>query len=202
MRRGENEPEFKFAHGGARPGAGRPRKPKPIIAPVTPVWCVLSFWGQAEMSAVTDLTRQGYDTYLPMVAIRRRDRVLTSMWHVVRVPYLSGYGFIRLTQTESREPILNTRGIREVLRRPDGRAAWVSDDEIERLRSKDIERLELPKERRPILAIGTLIRVDDGPFDGHPGVVKDCDGIKTRVELNLFGRDTPVWLDRASVVVV
>lgn len=216
----EAKTSSKFAHGGPRensggarpncggpqPGSGRPRKPKPIVlpayAPAIPVWCVLSFWGQAEIPGITDLTRQGYDTYLPMVAVHRRDPVIATMFRVVRVPYIPGYGFIRLTQSESREPILATRGIREVLRRPDGRAAWVSDGEIDQLRSKDIERLELPKERGPVLDVGTLIRVEEGPFADRPGTVVECDGVKTKVDIEIFGRTTPVWLDRTSVAVV
>src|SRR6202043_1909187 len=111
--------------GGPQPGSGRPRKPQPVApaqisyATNEPRWCVIAFWGQAERSATTELTREGYDTYLPLVAIRRRDPVIYNKWNIVRVPYLPGYGFIRLTQTESREPILATRGVREVLRRPD-----------------------------------------------------------------------------------
>jgi transcription antitermination factor NusG len=167
-----------------------------------PHWCVVSFFGQAEISAARELTRQGYETYLPLTAIRRRDPVIASMWHVVRVPLLSGYGFLRLTQAESREPILATRGVRELLRRPDGRLAWVRDAEIEAMQAGDEARLLLPKEHRPVLAKGAPVRVETGPFAGFPGAVLECDGIKTRVEIMIFGRATPMWLDRAAVVAV
>lgn len=189
--------------GGRREGSGRPRKPaptQPVYAPDTPRWCVLAFWGQAERSATTELARSGYETYMPMVAIRRRDPVILTQWHIARVPYLPGYGFIRLTQTESREPITATRGVREVLRRPDGRAASVSDAEIARMQAGDDKRLELPKVHGTVLAVASMVRVEDGPFAAHPGRVTECDGVKTCVELNIFGRATPVWLDRVSVV--
>lgn len=137
-----------------------------------------------------------------MVAIRRRDPVILSKWHIVRVPYLSGYGFIRLTQSESREPVTATRGIREVLLRPDGRAAWVPDGDIEKMRSMDAARLELPLTHGPALAVGTTVRVEDGAFASFPGSVIQCDGVKTQVGVDIFGRVTPVWLDRSALEVV
>lgn len=190
--------------GGVRPGAGR--KPKPATAP-TPLysldtlrWCVYASWGQAETSSASDLTRHGYETYCPLVAIRRRDRVIQSMWHTVREPYFPGYVFIRLTQTQSREPINATRGVREVLRRRDGQASWVPDSLIDKIRDGDEKRLVLPKAHAPILPIGTLVRVVDGAFTSFPGTVIECDGVKTCVGVEIFGRVTPVWLDRVGVV--
>lgn len=189
--------------GGSRPGAGR--KPKPIIiptyAPDVPRWCVVMFWGQAEISGTRELTRQGYDAYLPMTAIRRRDPVIATKWHTVRVPLLSGYGFIRLAQHESREPIEATRGVREMLRRPDGRLACARDDEIERLLKGEAERLELPEERGEPLKVKARVRIEDGAFAERVGTVLECDGVKTRVEVDVFGRMVPMWLDRAAVVV-
>jgi len=160
------------------------------------------FWGQAEISGTRELTRQGYETYLPMVAIRRRDPVIATRWLTVRVPLLPGYGFLRMTQTESREPIEATRGVRGMLKRPDGRLACAPDADISRLLLGDEERLELPKEHGPVLKIKARVRVDDGPFTSFPGVVKECDGVKTLVEVEIFGRLTPIWLDRASVTEV
>jgi transcription antitermination factor NusG len=197
--------EIKFPHGGARPGAGRKPKPQPSTQPAItndPRWCVIAFWGQAEISATTELARIGYETYLPLRAIRRRDPVIASMWHTVRVPLFSGYGFIRLAPSESREPIRDTRGVREVLRRPDGRPAWVRDGLIDKLRDDDVNRLLLPKERGPALDVGTQVRIEEGPFLGHTGAVVQCDGVMTQVEINMFGRPTPVWLGRLAVVVV
>lgn len=221
------EPETEFKRGGARSGAGRPtiqserqwetdgvsratyyRLLKPTTAPAqlysldTLRWCVYASWGQAETSSASDLTRHGYETYCPLVAIRRRDRVIPSMWHTVREPYFPGYVFIRLTQTQSREPINATRGVREVLRRPDGQAAWVPDSLIEKIRGGDEKRLVLPKAHAPILPVRTLVRVIDGAFTSFPGTVIECDGVKTCVGVEIFGRVTPVWLDRVGVEVV
>jgi transcription antitermination factor NusG len=188
--------------GGPQPGSGRPRKvaiPAPIATLDIPRWAVFSVFGPSEMSVTADLTRQGYETYLPMVAIRKPDPVLKTMFHTVRVPLLSGYGFIRLAQSESREPITATRGVREVLRRPDGRNAIVRDAEIALLRSHDEERLKLPAVSAPVIPPGTHVALTDGPFASFSGVVLQCDGYKTRVEVQMFGSMMPIWFNRASV---
>ena len=191
--------------GGPQPGSGRPRKPKPAEpaptnAPDLQHWCVVAYWGQAEISATRELTRQGYETYTPLVAIRRLDPVIRTLWHTVRVPWLPGYGFIRLTHTESRVPITETRGVREILLRPDGRAGVVRDAVIEDMRQDDDARLLLPREAGPVLPVGAEVRIETGAFLGHIGRVLECDGVRTRVEVTVFGRPTPVWLDRVGVV--
>jgi transcription antitermination factor NusG len=158
-------------------------------------------WGQAEIPTARELTQLGYDAYMPLVAVRRRDPVVASMWHVVRVPLLPGYGFVRLTQTQPRERILEIRGIRELLRGADGRLAAVSDGEIDNMRADDESRLQLPKETGPALDVGTVVRVLSGPFTDFLPTVMQCDGVKTLVSVAIFGRETPVWLDRVAVVV-
>lgn len=202
-----------FGHGGPRPGfggpqpgSGRPRKPAtapaPLYAPDTARWCVYAVWGQSETSSASDLTRSGYETYCPLVAIRQRDKVIPSMFHTVRVPFFPGYVFIRLTRTQSREPVNATRGVREVLRRPDGQAAWVSDALVEKIRAKDEARMKLPEKRGDEIEAGAPVIVREGPFESFPGTVIECDGVKTRVSIDIFGRLTPVWLDRVSVEVI
>jgi transcription antitermination factor NusG len=198
--RGGPRPGF----GGPQPGSGRPRKvatpdPRPAYALDVPHWSVISFWGQAEMSATADLARSGYETYLPMAAIRRPDPVIPTKFNIVRIPYFTGYGFIRITSTESREPILATRGIRKVLLGPDGRPECVSDEEIDLLKEKDADRLELPKVHAPVLLAGSAVHINDGPFSCFGGSVIQCDGLKTQVGVEIFGRITPVWLDRSSI---
>jgi transcription antitermination factor NusG len=122
------------------------------------------------------------------------------MWYTVRVPLLPGYGFVRLTQTQPRERILEIRGMRELLRGADGRLAAVSDGEIEAFRAADESRLLLPKMSADVLKVGAMVRIESGPFTSFPGRVLECDGTKTRVAAQIFGRETPVWLDRVAVV--
>ena len=194
-------PEIKSARnwGGRRPGAGRKPKPPVAIVPDLPRWCVFCAHGQAEISTARELARIGYDTYLPLIAIRRRDPVVSSMWHAVRVPMFPGYGFIRLTQRETREPILAVRGVRDVLRRMDGKLATLPDADVDRLRAGDEGRLNLPREVMPILKVGARMRVADGPFTSFEAVVVECDGVTTTVMVEIFGRSSKVVMHRAAL---
>lgn len=194
----------KSSWGGARPGAGRPRK-APVVATYATddlLWRVFASHPQAEISATRELTRQGYEAYLPMMADRRRDRVTPTMWHEVRVPMLTGYGFIRLTNSQSREPITATRGVRDLLRRPDGRLWWVSDARMDKLREFAEEKLRLPKEHAAPFEAGARVRVTEGPFTDHVGPVVECDGLVTVVRLVMFDRPMPVRVARVAVVEV
>jgi len=192
----ETKPERR---GGLRnPPGGRPRKPvpEPIAIQsrwISPRWCVVAFRGQAEISATGELARLGYTAYLPLIAIRRRDAALKT------VPLFPGYGFVQLGSTDPFAPILATHGVREILRAPDGRPALVPCGLVERLHDGDEERLQLPAEAAPILPVGTRVRAERGPFGGFPGDVLACDGYRTQVGIEIFGRVTPVWLDRADV---
>ena len=98
--------------GGARPGAGRKPAAQPVAEIADPAWtgprwCVVLTWPQAERSAAYELCRAGYSAYLPMIAIRRRDPVLTSLWHKVLVPRLPGYLFALLDPRDPWAPILH-----------------------------------------------------------------------------------------------
>lgn len=197
------ETREKSSWGGRRPGAGRPRKaPAPLYATDAPQWRVFATFGQAEISAARELARQGYETYLPLIAIRRRDAVIKSQWHEVRVPLFPSYGFIRLTQHESREPIAATRGVRELLHRPDGRLSLVADRIVDRLRDGEEARLRLPKEHGSVLAVGDVVTIGDGPFTGFPAVVEECDGVRSKVQAEVFGRMTSIWIDRIALELV
>ena len=193
----------KSSWGGVRPGAGRKPNPPAIVIPVfdptQPRWSVVAYHGQSEISATAELARQGYEVYLALIAIRRRDPVLTSQWHIVRVPLLPGYGFIRLARTDPRRPILETRGVREVLLRPDGHPAVLRDDDVDRIRSEDDDRLKLPMLRNPVLAVGALVTIVEGAFADHKGTVLECDGIRTQVRFALMNREIPMWLARTAV---
>ncbi len=52
--------------------------------------------------------------------------------------------------------------------------------------------------------IGSIIKVNDGPFKGFEGKVSEIDKErgKIKVLVNMFGRDTPVELDSLQITKV
>jgi transcription antitermination factor NusG len=213
----ENTPEFssKFRHGGlrensggarensggARPGAGRPRNPVPLVEPIGTRWYVYQTHPQAERLAASELTRAGYRSYAPMIAVRRQDPVIPSMFHKILVSRFTGYGFVELGPTEPWLPILEEPGIARMLLDSSGRHPSPVGVGIVELHQADDDRLcDLARETMPCLEVGTRVTVIDGAMTSFGGPVLECDGLVTMVEVNLFGRLIPTGFARSSVV--
>lgn len=60
---------------------------------ITPRWACIKTKPRAEPWARDNLYRVGFDVYLPMVSVRRRDRS-TGRYATVQVPLFSNYLFI------------------------------------------------------------------------------------------------------------
>lgn len=200
----------KFGHGGARansggvrPGAGRPWKvPSASMIAVLPTasrWCVYQTHPQAERLAAADLTRTGYHGYAPLIAVRRQDAVIRSLFHKVRVPRFPGYGFVELGPGDPWLPILEAAGVARILRGLDGRPARVPVGEIESHMLDDERLCDLKRETLPPFSVGARVNILDGALTSREGCVVECDGFATMVEVEMFGRTVPVWFDRASV---
>ncbi len=198
-------PEIKFGHGGRRAGAGRPRNPvpKPMpAAPPEPRWHAYATHPQAEQLAARELSRTGYTGYAPLIAIRRQDPVIHSLFHKVLAPRFIGYGFVLLDPADPWRPVAETAGVRQVLLGSNGRPAPIAAGVIERHRADDERLCDLARETMPPLPRGALVRIEGGALAGYVGEVVDCDGLTTTVEVDIFGRLVPVRHDRASVAVL
>lgn len=205
----------KFGHGGARansggarPGAGRPssegrawKAPEIVVAPSC--WCVYQSQPQAERRAAEEITRAGYHGYAPLIAVRKQDAVIRSLYHKVVVPRFPGYGFIQLGATDRwREPFQDMAGKPRILLDANGRPARLPVGVLE-LHMLDDDRLcDLARETMPCLDVGDRVTILDGALIGFDGGVLECDGLVTTVEVVMFGRPMPVRCDRASVEAV
>lgn len=197
----------KFGHGGPRanagglrePPGGRPRKPDAMVAWDGPRWCAYATHPQAERLAASELTRAGYRSYAPLIAMVRRDPVVHSIAHKVLAPRFQGYGFVELGPTDPWQPVRVTAGIRAMLLGPTGRIVPIPVGVIERHQADDAALCNLARETMPRLLPGLVVAIDDGAFAGHSGIVVACDGLVTAVSLELFGRMVDVRLARGSV---
>ena len=81
--------------------------------PPAPYWAVCYTNPQAERWAAQQLQRSGYRVLLPLLAVRRRDRVVRSLWHVAEVPLFPRYLFVHLDGPWA--PICATPGVRSLL---------------------------------------------------------------------------------------
>ena len=121
-----------------------------------PRWFVVSTYPQAERRALDHLQQQGYQAYLPLCTIRRRDRVLRTLFHPVEAPLFPSYAFVSFDpQHDPWRPIVNTLGVYALLRRPDGIPNPVARGAVEALRAAQ-ELLRTPTTRRRSTALERL----------------------------------------------
>jgi transcription antitermination factor NusG len=188
-------------NGGARPGAGRPWKipDEPVIAS-GPRWCVYQSQPQAERRAAEEITRAGYRGYMPLIAVRKQDAVIRSMYHKVLLTRFPGYGFLELGPTDRwREPFQDMAGKPRILLGADGRPARLPVGELERHMLDDDRLCDLTRGTMPPFRVGDRVIILEGAFTSHEGTVLECDGLVTTVEVQMFARPTPYRLDRAAV---
>ena len=188
--------------GGLRPGAGRPCKILPIIKPSAPRWHVYQTHPQAERVAAEELTRIGYHGYAPLIAVRKRDAVIRSMFHKVRVARFPGYGFVRLGPGEPWLPILEAAGVARILRGIDGRPSRLPVGEVESHMLDDDRLCDLQREALAPFEMGSRVVILEGALTAHEGSVLECDGLSTLVEVMMFGQMMPARFKRAAVEAV
>lgn len=149
-------------------------------------WHVIATYAQAERQAVANLTRQGYETYLPLVLVIRRDRVLRSLRHHVEIPLFPAYAFCRFDpDTTEWRPIRNTPGVFKLLTDTTGRPEPLADASISALQASDASRRQIPEDAawRP----GAPCTARHGALSGFPSVVVAVDGPEARISVMIFG---------------
>ena len=153
-----------------------------------PHWFVVSTHPQAERRAVQHLAQQGYTTFLPLYAARRRDRVIRTMFHTIETPLFPSYAFVQFdAHRDPWRPVLNTPGVFDLIRnRCTGMPEPVRAGAVEALEATQDARRSLPAENTQ-WAPGSVVRVANGIMAGHPGVVTQVGADMALVSLMFLG---------------
>ena len=174
--------------------------PTPSGSRPGPRWFVVSTYPQAERRALDHLQQQGYQAYLPLCTIRRRDRVLRTLFHPVDVPLFPSYAFVSFDpQHDPWRPIVNTLGVYALLRRPDGIPNPVARGSVEALQALDALRRSIAPPGAS-WAPGAPCSPGNGVFTGHPAVVISVTGNRAVLAMLLFGELRQVSVDVSSLV--
>jgi transcriptional antiterminator RfaH len=174
--------------------------PTPSGSRPGPRWFVVSTYPQAERRALDHLQQQGYQAYLPLCTIRRRDRVLRTLFHPVEVPLFPSYAFVNFDpQHDPWRPIVNTLGVYALLRRPDGIPNPVARGAVEALRAAQ-ELFRTPTPPGSLWRPGAPCQPRDGPFQGLPAVVIEVERQIAKVAIVMFGELRQVSVDVNSLV--
>jgi transcriptional antiterminator RfaH len=175
--------------------------PTPSGSRPGPRWFVVSTYPQAERRALDHLEQQGYQAYLPLCTIRRRDRVLRTLFHPVEVPLFPSYAFVSFDpQHDPWRPIVNTLGVYALLRRPDGIPNPVARGSVEALQALDELRRYIAPPGASWASGMPCSPAMGTPFAGHPAVVVSVDREIAQIALVLFGELRTVSIAVGSLV--
>jgi len=150
-----------------------------------PRWAVVQTHPQAERWANSNLQRNGYQTYLPLVAVQRRDRTLPTLRHTVIVPLFARYLFVAHDNQAIWRPIRETPGVASVLN-SGGQIQYARAGDVEAVRAaQEVFRTTTTQETayRPGAAcsaiLGGGVKVD--------GIVISVSGQKATLSTIMFG---------------
>jgi len=163
-------------------------------------WYAVHTRPQAEMKALENLLRQGYEAYLPRYRtdIRHARRLQT----VLR-PLFPRYLFTGIDRAAMRwRPILSTVGVSDVVRSGDGPLP-VAPEIVEALRAQEGAGAFDALARRRTPRLGELVRISAGAFEDMVGrLIELRDQDRVIVLLDLLGRNVRAQIEAESVEAV
>jgi transcriptional antiterminator RfaH len=141
------------------------------------IWSVAQTESHRERTAQRFLEAGSFETYLPLISVKKRI-----------VPLFPAYVFVRLGDT-GWSRVDNTIGVLQLLRSGE-KPAKIPDPIIEAIRRREHNGIvKLPE--RPRWRCGDRIRIGRGLFSGQFGLFDGMSGRdRVCVLLNLFGRQT------------
>ena len=152
-------------------------------------WYVAFTKPGGERLAETNLLRQGFEAYLPRIAVRRKGRQKT----LATVPFFPCYVFVRLDLKNAPWRAVNsTYGINRLVSFGD-RPAPIADAVIDEIRGREQEDGLVSLSDLQTFAPGETVSIADGAFEDRTGLFQcRTDKDRVRVLLNLLGRDLTV----------
>jgi transcriptional antiterminator RfaH len=166
-----------------------------------PAWYVVCAKAGWERIAVEQLTRQGYEVYLPMKLHMTRK---AGQDELLARPFFPRYLFVRLDLVAQRwRPILSTIGVASMLMGGD-HPMWLADRAIDRLKAQEEggfiklgERAVVPERftagQKVAVVVGGVVEKLEATF------CEPVDENRVAVLLSLLGRDSRVVVNRSQV---
>ena len=160
-------------------------------------WCVVRTHAHAEIKAVENLRRQGFETYLPKF---RKIRSHARRRDLVTAPLFPRYCFVALDKTWARwHAIRSTMGVDRILGGDNG-PANVRDEIIDELKQREDTDgfIQMDKKRR--FSAGEQVKLVRGAFSSYSALVEGmADNDRVAVLLDMLGRRVRILIDEAAV---
>jgi transcriptional antiterminator RfaH len=178
----------------ARQRQPQPQLPTPPSTPSTLNWYLIHTKHRQEAVALTNLSRQGFECYLPMLKVEKIRQRKTALVSEAMFPR---YLFIRLDACgtgQSWSPIRSTLGVTEMVRFG-GHPAKVDAQLIELIRSREQSHLVQPK-----FAKGEQVVVAEGPFAGLEAIYQATEAeSRSLILLEILSKPVPMHIDISSL---
>jgi transcriptional antiterminator RfaH len=163
-------------------------------APSTLAWYLIHTKPRQEALALTNLSRQGFECYMPMLRLQKIRQRKTAL---VAEPMFPRYLFIRLDTSgsgQSWSPIRSTLGVNQLVRFG-GQPAKVDGQLIDLIRSR-----EQGTHAQPLFSAGDSVTVADGPFAGLEAIYQNTDAeSRSMILLNILSKPVSMHIDTASL---
>ena len=159
-------------------------------------WYVINTKPRQEQRALSNLQQQGYQCYLPMIAIEKLSR---ERLHVIQEPLFPRYLFISLDDSrygQNWSPIRSTWGVSGLVsfgREP----AKINSGLIDLLRQQE---QGLSEEPQRLFNPGESLLVTEGPFAGLQAVYQMASGEnRAMILIELMGKSAQMQIAPASL---
>lgn len=163
-------------------------------APSTLAWHLIHTKPRQEALALTNLSRQGFECYIPMLRLQKIRQRKTA---IVAEPMFPRYLFIRLDTSgsgQSWSPIRSTLGVNQLVRFG-GQPAKVDGQLIDLIRSR-----EQGTQAQALFSAGDNVTVADGPFAGLEAIYQNTDAEnRSMILLNILSKPVAMRIDTASL---
>jgi transcriptional antiterminator RfaH len=162
--------------------------------PSTLAWYLIHTKPRQEALALSNLSRQGFECYMPMLRLQKIRQRKTAL---VAEPMFPRYLFIRLDTSgsgQSWSPIRSTLGVNQLVRFG-GQPAKVDGQLIDLIRSR-----EQGTHAQPLFTAGDNVTVADGPFAGLEAIYQNTDAeSRSMILLNILSKPVAMRIDTASL---
>ncbi len=160
-------------------------------------WYLIHTKPRMEKQAEENLSRQGFETYLPRAKLRRRRN---NRYIKVIEAFFPRYLFIYLsTQTDNWAPIRSTLGVSRLIQFG-GIPAIVPVELLETLKANEDE-LGFQEIEKREMKMGDRVSIIDGPFAGYSGIYnKKKSTERVSILLDIVGKRSEVTISQHDLL--
>ena len=156
----------------------------------SPHWYAIRTKPRQESIALENLLRQDFETYLPMIELRKRRR---NKWVAVIEPLFPCYAFVHVDPAQRDiAPIRSTLGVTGMVRFG-ATLTPIPDHVIEFLKKTEDDATGHHRTDKPLFKKGEKVEIMEGPFAGLAGVYQLEKGSdRAMILIELLGRQNKV----------